>query len=205
MKLNHEKNKANGKKLALLQEHLLYVILGAMDEDGFYESIAGNTMILMRDMEKNIIYIFDDDTEEMWGWFEGTVMDVSVKDITELKSIIPKKLGEYSTDLSRIPVDFIYYRSTPEKEDWMCRLRYLNNRTFTNNGRDSQYIKSFEPEFDERLDKYLEGEEGRERSIVERYMRLLHINRSMNIIRKRKKTFIIDGNDFFDMDDFEGD
>ena len=127
------------------------------------------------------------------------------KDITELKTIIPKNLGGYSTDLSRIPVDFIYYRSTPEKEDWMCRLRYLNNRTFTNHGCDSQYIKSFEPEFDERLDKYLEGEEGRERSIVERYMRLLRINRSMNIIRKRKKTFILDGNDFFDMDDFEGD
>ena len=199
------KTKMMGNQLSLIQEHLLYVILGAMDEDGFYESVTGNTMILMRDMEKNIIYIFDDDTEEMWGWFEGTVMDVSIKDITELKTIIPKNLGGYSTDLSRIPVDFIYYRSTPEKEDWMCRLRYLNNRTFTNHGCDSQYIKSFEPEFDERLDKYLEGEEGRERSIVERYMRLLRINRSMNIIRKRKKTFILDGNDFFDMDDFEGD
>ena len=91
------KTKIMGNQLSLIQEHLLYVILGAMDEDGFYESVTGNTMILMRDMEKNIIYIFDDETEEMWGWFEGTVMDVSVKDITELKSIIPKNLGEYST------------------------------------------------------------------------------------------------------------
>ena len=57
MKLKLEKTKANGKKLALLQEHLLYVILGAMDSDGIYESMTGNTMILMRDMEKDIIYL----------------------------------------------------------------------------------------------------------------------------------------------------
>lgn len=200
------KTKIMGNQLSLIQENLLYVILGAMDENGFYESLTGNTMVLMRDMEKNIIYIFDDDTEEMWGWFEGTVMDISIKDITELKSIIPKNLGGYSTDLSRIPVDFIYYRSTSEKEDWMCRLRYINNRTFTNRGSDSQYIKSFEPEFDERLVKYLEGEEGRERSIYERYIRLLRINRAMNVINHDKKTLLLVDNDLFDMDDFcEGD
>lgn len=200
------KTKIMGNQLSLIQENLLYVILGAMDENGFYESLTGNTMVLMRDMEKNIIYIFDDDTEEMWGWFEGTVMDISIKDITELKSIIPKNLGGYSTDLSRIPVDFIYYRSTPEKEDWMCRVKYFGNKCVSNFGCHSQYIRSFDPEFDEGINNYLEGVKGRERNIYERYIRLLRINRAMNVINHDKKTLLLVDNNLFDMDDFcEGD
>lgn len=123
--------------MMVLKQNLLSVILGAVNHNGFYDTIEDEENVIIEDITGDIYLCNLTHSEIICTFRNGKLFLIETEEeddgdneesLTQfLKSVLPKEIKEMKKELPEDMIEIVKWNSIPGKEDYEFKIPYIDD------------------------------------------------------------------------------